>query len=476
MDAAPAQEAGASDGGSADASIETGPSDPDAALDAPPSDAAAPDGAPVPDGPADDTGTSCVPGAPCMPDPCHIGRVDGCEGGVVACEVLGPAPDGTSCDDGDACTTGDRCSQGACGGSPVTCAAPDDCHTDGVCQPMNGACRNPAKPDDTPCGTGMVCEDGLCGCPAMCGGACVSTKGDPANCGRCGHGCQAGGCAGGACQPFVLAPGGVGPENFGGIAVDAQSVYWTRDKEGTLLKVPVDGGAVVTLASGETRPTDIAIDATNVYFNSETQIMKVPIGGGTVTELATGAPLNIALDGANVYWTVYEGNTQNAIGKVPIAGGATTTFVSNQGGALGIAVDATNVYWTDSTGGNVMRMPIAGGAITTVASGRSYPEDIAVDVSNVYWLESVTSGAFMKAPLDGGAPIALASGQDYPYGLAIDETNAYWGTSNKRLMQVPLAGGAQTQLAVGEVAHVAVDATSLYYTTYDGAVMKLAKP
>ena len=86
-------------------------------------------------------------------------------------------PDATPCDDGSACTTGEACLAGACtGGTTKTCAASDQCHDVGTCDPANGMCSNPAKADSTPCSDGSMCTQtdtckaGVCvgGNPVVC--------------------------------------------------------------------------------------------------------------------------------------------------------------------------------------------------------------------------------------------------------------------------------------------------------------------
>jgi hypothetical protein len=78
--------------------------------------------------------------------------------------------DGTPCDDGNACTHTDTCQAGVCaGGTPPVCAASDQCHTAGSCDPATGACSNPMAPDGTacddnkPCTSDDVCTGGACG-------------------------------------------------------------------------------------------------------------------------------------------------------------------------------------------------------------------------------------------------------------------------------------------------------------------------
>ncbi|MBN2574431.1 MAG: hypothetical protein JXP73_07685 [Deltaproteobacteria bacterium] len=137
--------------------------------------------------PSKPNGTSCNDGNACtQTDTCQGGACTG--GNPVACVasdqchdvgVCDPATgtcsnpakaDGTVCDDGDACTQTDACQGGTCtGGNPVACAAQDQCHDVGVCDPATGTCSNPAKPDGTscddndPCTKNDHCQAGVCG-------------------------------------------------------------------------------------------------------------------------------------------------------------------------------------------------------------------------------------------------------------------------------------------------------------------------
>src|SRR5580658_4591233 len=80
-----------------------------------------------------------------------------------------------------------------------------------------------------------------------------------------------------------------------GLAIDATSVYWTDCGDptgGLVLKVAKSGGPITTLATGD-RLSGIAVDATNVYWSAGTEggdgagsIMKVPTGGGTAVTIA----------------------------------------------------------------------------------------------------------------------------------------------------------------------------------------------
>ncbi len=102
------------------------------------------------------TGTpiTCAP-----PDQCHDPGT--CDPATGLCSDP-PKLDGSACDDADACTQTDTCEAGVCAGaSPVVCAASDECHNAGICDPATGACSDPAKPDGSPCTLG-TCEGGTC--------------------------------------------------------------------------------------------------------------------------------------------------------------------------------------------------------------------------------------------------------------------------------------------------------------------------
>jgi hypothetical protein len=79
-----------------------------------------------------------------------------CNTSTLVCQVT--YHNGLKCDDGNACTSGDACSQGSCvAGTAITCQAQDQCHSPGTCDPSSGACSNPAKADNSPCNDGNAC-------------------------------------------------------------------------------------------------------------------------------------------------------------------------------------------------------------------------------------------------------------------------------------------------------------------------------
>jgi elongation factor P hydroxylase len=164
-------------------------------------DAGAPAHPPKADGAACDDGDACT-----VADTCQVGACT--SGAPVVCAALDqcheqgtcdPATgicdnptkaEGAACDDGEACTLADTCQAGACtSGAAVVCAAPDQCHEQGTCDPATGICDSPAKADGVACDDGDACttadtcQAGVCaaGDPPMCAvdetcidGACLT--------------------------------------------------------------------------------------------------------------------------------------------------------------------------------------------------------------------------------------------------------------------------------------------------------------
>jgi hypothetical protein len=119
--------------------------------------------------PAKPNGTTCTDGNACtQDDTCQAGSCVGADPVTCSCPRSMPPrrhvrprqrhvlesdeAERTSCNDGDLCTQSDTCQAGACqGANPVSCAALDDCHQVGSCDPTTGLCSNPIEPDGTAC-------------------------------------------------------------------------------------------------------------------------------------------------------------------------------------------------------------------------------------------------------------------------------------------------------------------------------------
>jgi hypothetical protein len=239
------------------------------------------------------------------------------------------------------------------------------------------------------------------------------------------------------------------------LAIDLANVYWTEgcSAYGEVFSVPIDwlgGGRPTTRwAMDQPWPGGIAVDSENLYWIEMESadggifggVQKMPLDGGAISTIASRQDRpagTIALGGGNVYWADEGTNGADAsVMMVPLDGGTVNAVVLHQGGNL--TTDSTNVYWTNggSGTGTVMMAPLDGVSTPTpLATGRTIlGGSITTDGTFVYWTEPYSTptaqcaacGNVMKVAISGGvAPVTLASGQDNSAGIAVDSTFVYW--------------------------------------------------
>jgi hypothetical protein len=268
----------------------------------------------------------------------------------------------------------------------------------------------------------------------------------------------------------------------------------------------VETGLTVLASGGWTTTSNLAVNATDVYWGSSTgatsplvNVMKVSLCGGMVSTLAasegTGAD-HIELTSTDLYYSTEESaaspsppNYDNTVGSFPLSGGAPIVLGTGEI-PEDFALNDSSLYWV--SGGSVVSVPIHGGApdAFTPYALPSVGPAIAIDSTNVYWFDyGVFGGAasatilVMTAPIGGGMPSQLGVftvGPDGQTGspivsiaVAVDTTSLYWTSSGYwssgfmtgSVMKMPFTGGTPITLASNQSnpGSIAVDGTNVYW-------------
>lgn len=248
---------------------------------------------------------------------------------------------------------------------------------------------------------------------STCDGRLVDTTSDVDNCGACGASCSVNAPSTASCvasRCLVDLAGGKGPVDA--LVVGATHAYWTSS--GEIFEVPLDGGAPVTVVPADAG--DLAIDAANIYWTvsrPETNggaIMERSLAGGDPIVLAstTRRPGAIAVDGESVYYTAVDQSGVGEIARVPIGGGETVVLAPAENDPQDLTVGGGSAYWSSpnvgTCSGALRSVPVAGGSPTTVYSG-PWPDDLATDGRELYYAERQdwrTSSSGCRPP--GGEP------------------------------------------------------------------------
>jgi hypothetical protein len=331
----------------------------------------------------------------------------------------------------------------------------------------------------------------------------------------------------------VLAEGSAdhGEGTTADIAVDDSYAYWANSIDTltcspqctwVIQKVPLTGGAPVTLATVNRKVAALAADATRVFWeenslepldpgcNCGSKLKSVAKVGGAVTVLVDGS-LNgtlpapppgqiagswlptggLALTSSEVVFA-RAGNAYEIM-AIPLAGGTLRTLVSVSTSSYyststlqGLAVSGTNVYFIDNYNHALSTVPLAGGAVTALVtslgtSTTSSSSVLALDSGNAYWSElgsvsgcciTAGTGVIRRVPLSGGAAATVVGGLDLPGSLSLDGANLAW-TEAWRVGKATSSGANSATLASGiaaDMARIAADASNVY--VLDGSFIK----
>jgi hypothetical protein len=213
--------------------------------------------------------------------------------------------------------------------------------------------------------------------------------------------CATDGCASGG--PTVLWASSLLPTD---VAVNATTVYFGDKNTDDLLACPLEGcgsGPTLTWTSGSPAMAMVADGPTVYAAISQGSLLSCEAGGCSGSLRFTGAPTAIAKDADHVYLGHGIPGGPIALTSFPKADASSQApdLVDDLTTCAGIAADGANVYYTDwgtldvdagtipNGAGRVAKCAIAGcGDVPTAVAGFvNFPQQIAVDDTNVYWTD-----------------------------------------------------------------------------------------
>lgn len=373
---------------------------------------------------------------------------------------------------------------------------------------------------------GFACKNKVCACPAdatdICGtGAdakCLSFKTDTKNCGECGKACDVGAaCSAGKCgaKPVEIAVA-TGCGGGARMALQGSSLYWTESKTGKVRSMPVAGGTIADVATGQAVPTQLGVDDKSVYW--------VNFGDGTagseivkkaMTAAAADKPVTLkkvsamtkypalAIHGDYVYYA--ETNNVHQIAKdekvtTDAIVGISVNYDDKAnpkivGVPLGIAANDTRVVWATPGDRNAVESHTLT-PITDYKDETGYAKlaksvgalletgDVAVDGTYGYWANGDKLDRNVTDSQDA-IPKTVTSTPDVTATItafAITSTNVYVASSDgtvfKHSLMPPTAPTDESTivppeliaLGQGTITSVVVDGTKVYWINEDCAI------
>jgi hypothetical protein len=264
----------------------------------------------------------------------------------------------------------------------------------------------------------------------------------------------------------------VGPSytTLTGVAIDAEHIYWAAScpswvpcTTGAIGRAELDGTGVdqsfITTGTAAQYPKlgGIAVDANHLYWSEGDRIARANLDGTNVEQsfIPGNSIFGVAVDADHVYWASCCAGANNAgsIGRANLDGTNVDQGFITGTGISTVAVDANHVYWTNCCAGTSSEGDIGRANLDGTETDHNFIDlfgtspgsnaaAVAVDAAHVYWT-AVLAGVhgnvswIGRANLDGTGVTQFFPAENAPSGpsgLAVDA-----------LIDTELAGSARAK-------------------------------
>jgi hypothetical protein len=176
----------------------------------------------------------------------------------------------------------------------------------------------------------------------------------------------------------------------GGIAIDADYVYFVNGVSGSVYHAAKGSGTCEPIVNGQAGVARVVVDDTSLFITNKNPqagssgIMRSSKGGGTPTAIAMSSvskAFEIVADGTTLFASTPDGR----IVRVNKDGSGFAELATGQPGPFGLAVDDSSVYWVDNVSGEVWATDKVAGQPRLIAANQQNVQTVAVDRDRIYW-------------------------------------------------------------------------------------------
>ncbi len=207
------------------------------------------------------------------------------------------------------------------------------------------------------------------------------------------------------------------------LAIDDQAVYWSTcggyNCDGQVMRIGKDGSDLRAIGGSHNGPQRLAVTTTTVFWidgptngaGADGSILSCPLSGcsGPPTVVAANQenPTDIAVDANNVYWTLAgsffgPGALDGAVLSCPLSGcggAAPTPVATHQPYPMALLVDDCGIYWSNEgrsdagpKGSTIQACtkPACKGDPILLAKDQRMPRYFGMDQGAIYWTDDQT--------------------------------------------------------------------------------------